>query len=190
MPLLGTSFLRLSISIANRRFGLWFSVFGLGLGYLALLLALLTLDQRPETKGQRPKAKDQSAIGNRKLEMVGARGETRTHDTGVAVRCLCRLATRAIKDEGRRRKDERQGTRRHADAGTPESHNKLCSASPRRPVTRLSSFRLYPSSLVLVWNGRRDSNSRIEFGRLACFPLHHFRRLREPGGQLALVVVG
>lgn len=25
------------------------------------------------------------------------------------------------------------------------------------------------------WNGRRDSNSRIEFGRLACFQLHHFR---------------
>src|SRR5438067_13576931 len=25
------------------------------------------------------------------------------------------------------------------------------------------------------WNGRRDSNSRIEFGRLACFRLHHFR---------------
>src|SRR5712691_4836360 len=26
------------------------------------------------------------------------------------------------------------------------------------------------------WNGRRDSNSRIEFGRLACFRLHHFRK--------------
>ena len=25
------------------------------------------------------------------------------------------------------------------------------------------------------WNGRRDSNSRDEFGRLACFQLHHFR---------------
>ena len=25
------------------------------------------------------------------------------------------------------------------------------------------------------WNGRRDSNSRVEFGRLACFQLHHFR---------------
>ena len=29
------------------------------------------------------------------------------------------------------------------------------------------------------WNGRRDSNSRIEFGRLACFRLHHFRERRE-----------
>src|SRR5712691_292789 len=29
------------------------------------------------------------------------------------------------------------------------------------------------------WNGRRDSNSRIEFGRLACFPLHHFRERRK-----------
>jgi hypothetical protein len=28
-----------------------------------------------------------------------------------------------------------------------------------------------------TWNGRRDSNSRVEFGRLACFQLHHFRRL-------------
>ena len=26
-----------------------------------------------------------------------------------------------------------------------------------------------------IWNGRRDSNSRVEFGRLACFQLHHFR---------------
>jgi hypothetical protein len=26
------------------------------------------------------------------------------------------------------------------------------------------------------WNGRRDSNSRDEFGRLACFQLHHFRK--------------
>ena len=25
------------------------------------------------------------------------------------------------------------------------------------------------------WNGRRDSNSRVEFGRLACFQLNHFR---------------
>jgi hypothetical protein len=25
------------------------------------------------------------------------------------------------------------------------------------------------------WSGRRDSNSRSEFGRLACFQLHHFR---------------
>ena len=25
------------------------------------------------------------------------------------------------------------------------------------------------------WGGRRDSNSRDEFGRLACFQLHHFR---------------
>ena len=29
------------------------------------------------------------------------------------------------------------------------------------------------------WNGRRDSNSRIEFGRLACFQIHHFRERRE-----------
>src|SRR5688572_12761770 len=54
----------------------------------------------------------------------GARGETRTHDTGFAIRRLSRLATRAS------------------------------------------------------WYGRRDSNSRIEFGRLACFRLHHFR-MRE-----------
>lgn len=33
------------------------------------------------------------------------------------------------------------------------------------------------------WNGRRDSNSRVEFGRLACFQLHHFRRL---GRRLAV----
>ena len=26
-----------------------------------------------------------------------------------------------------------------------------------------------------IWNGRRDSNSRVEFGRLACFQLHHVR---------------
>src|SRR6266496_4045922 len=26
-----------------------------------------------------------------------------------------------------------------------------------------------------IWSARRDSNSRIEFGRLACFRLHHFR---------------
>lgn len=52
---------------------------------------------------------------------IGARGETRTHDTGFAIQRLGRLATRAI------------------------------------------------------WNGRRDSNSRVEFGRLACFQLHHFR---------------
>ena len=31
------------------------------------------------------------------------------------------------------------------------------------------------------WNGRRDSNSRVEFGRLACFQLHHFRVGRESG---------
>ena len=28
---------------------------------------------------------------------------------------------------------------------------------------------------AINWNGRRDSNSRVEFGRLACFQLHHFR---------------
>src|SRR4030095_12059665 len=27
----------------------------------------------------------------------------------------------------------------------------------------------------MFWNGRRDSNSRIEFGRLACFQLHRSR---------------
>jgi hypothetical protein len=32
-----------------------------------------------------------------------------------------------------------------------------------------------------VWRGRRDSNSRVEFGRLACFQLHHFRVGRESG---------
>jgi hypothetical protein len=26
------------------------------------------------------------------------------------------------------------------------------------------------------WTGRRDSNSRVEFGRLACFQLHHSRK--------------
>lgn len=30
------------------------------------------------------------------------------------------------------------------------------------------------------WNGRRDSNSRDEFGRLACFQLHHFREESLP----------
>ena len=30
------------------------------------------------------------------------------------------------------------------------------------------------------WNGRRDSNSRVEFGRLACFQLHHFREESLP----------
>jgi hypothetical protein len=32
------------------------------------------------------------------------------------------------------------------------------------------------------WNGRRGSNSRDEFGRLACFQLHHFRE-NGRGGQ-------
>src|SRR6185436_1261421 len=31
-----------------------------------------------------------------------------------------------------------------------------------------------------IWNGRRDSNSRDEFGRLACFQLHHFREESLP----------
>src|SRR6266446_8624199 len=30
--------------------------------------------------------------------------------------------------------------------------------------------------LSYIWSGRRDSNSRSEFGRLACFQLHHFRK--------------
>ena len=70
-----------------------------------------------------------------------------TH-TGFAIRRLSRLATRAKagrKDEGGRMK--------------------------------LVVF-FHPSYLILIlsfWNGRRDSNSRIEFGRLACFQLHHFR---------------
>ena len=68
-------------------------------------------------------------------------------------------------------------------------------------ASRLSSFILPTSSLLLVdptglkpaphglkgrrsvtrapgqkiWLWRKDSNSRIEFGRLACFRLHHFR---------------
>ena len=29
---------------------------------------------------------------------------------------------------------------------------------------------------VPLWNGRRDSNSRSEFGRLECFQLHHSRK--------------
>ncbi len=36
---------------------------------------------------------------------------------------------------------------------------------------------VYPRHLwfLSLWSGRRDSNSRSEFGRLACFQLHHFR---------------
>src|SRR5437762_12715604 len=70
------------------------------------------------------------------LTEFGARGETRTQDTGFAIRRLGRLATRAN------------------------------------------------------WNGRRDSNSRIEFGRLACFQLHHFRvfGVRRLVGALAIGV--
>jgi len=41
--------------------------------------------------------------------------------------------------------------------------------------TKLSSFILDHSSLYL-WSGRRDSNSRNEFGRLGCFQLHHSRK--------------
>ena len=35
-----------------------------------------------------------------------------------------------------------------------------------------------------MWSGERDSNSRSEFGRLACFQLHHPREfdLGAPGG--------
>jgi hypothetical protein len=36
----------------------------------------------------------------------------------------------------------------------------------------------HPSSFIphpCVWSGRRDSNSRGEFGRLECFQLHHSR---------------
>ena len=45
-----------------------------------------------------------------------------------------------------------------------------------KPAVASASF--HPSSLILhplVWSGRRDSNSRSEFGRLTCFQLHHFR---------------
>ena len=35
------------------------------------------------------------------------------------------------------------------------------------------------------WNGRRDSNSRVEFGRLACFQLHHFRMVGEDRIELS-----
>lgn len=35
------------------------------------------------------------------------------------------------------------------------------------------------------WNGRRDSNSRLEFGRLACFQLHHFRMVGEDRVELS-----
>ena len=46
-----------------------------------------------------------------------------------------------------------------------------------KPAVASASF--HPSSLILhplVWSGRRDSNSRSEFGRLVCFQLHHFRK--------------
>src|ERR1044071_10459214 len=38
-------------------------------------------------------------------------------------------------------------------------------------IRRLSRL----ATRAMNWNGRRDSNSRVEFGRLACFQLHHFR---------------
>ena len=34
------------------------------------------------------------------------------------------------------------------------------------------------------WSGRRDSNSRSEFGRLACFQLHHSRRANDERGTM------
>ena len=52
-----------------------------------------------------------------------------------------------------------------------------------KPAVASASF--HPSSLILhplVWSGRRDSNSRSEFGRLTCFQLHHFRVLEPPIG--------
>ena len=60
-----------------------------------------------------------------------------------------------------------------------------------KPAVASASF--HPSSLILhplVWSGRRDSNSRSEFGRLTCFQLHHFRvviaNCRFPIGVVSL----
>ena len=58
----------------------------------------------------------------------------------------------------------------------------------------LTSFsRSYPPLSVLsvanTWSGRRDSNSRDEFGRLACFQLHHFReRISDFGLRISNLV--
>ena len=98
-------------------------------------------------------------------------------NTGSAIRRLSRLATRAgLRSRGL--------TRRHA------VKNKLRTTNSR---TSFDSFRIaayrfvfFKSALIrvhlrllYVWSGRRDSNSRSEFGRLTCCQLHHFR---EDGG--------
>src|SRR5690349_11882013 len=41
--------------------------------------------------------------------------------------------------------------------------------------TGFAILRLSRLATRASWSGRRDSNSRDEFGRLACFRLHHFR---------------
>jgi hypothetical protein len=92
--------------------------------------------------------------------------------TGVAIRSLSRLATRAKRFEPRinantRGSEKSRNLRQEAGAVTslpPASFQ----ADPR--FIRRSS-----AASCLIWSGRRDSNSRSEFGRLACFQLHHSR---------------
>ena len=71
-------------------------------------------------------------------------------NTGFALRRLSRLATRAVEQSAK---------------------SKVQRGNTRWPL----ALRSLP--FAIFWNGRRDSNSRIEFGRLACFRLHHFRRM-------------
>ena len=55
--------------------------------------------------------------------------------------------------------------------------SRLATRANWNQIPRPLSGRMSKDSWHLVtWNGRRDSNSRVEFGRLACFQLHHFRK--------------
>jgi hypothetical protein len=92
--------------------------------------------------------------------------------TGFAIRSLGRLATRArIICRGLTRTDADR--KRLKIAGRMPAQLRLCSLFF---VLFRSAFHRRSSAAEYRWSGRRDSNSRSEFGRLACFQLHHSRR--------------
>src|SRR6266849_10833295 len=77
-------------------------------------------------------------------------------NTGFAIRRLSRLATRA----------RISATDGHGftQIGRTAFYSRLFSFS--KIFIRVDPCK---SVAIMFWNGRRDSNSRIEFGRLACF---------------------
>src|ERR1044072_7952434 len=96
------------------------------------------------------------------IRPVGARGETRTHDTGFAIQRLSHLATRAKLERKERFELSRRVWKTRMFPAT---------SLPRRIIAakKHKRFLCFCAFLWLkIWSGRTESNCHHEFPGLGC----------------------